>query len=117
MTIERWRTPEAEAYRKLYKTKHWQVLRRRALLRDGFRCQHNGCGAMLKQGRSHPHSAVVHHIEPHKGDLDLFFDYNNLQAVCWTCHSGHIQSIEARGYDTTIGDDGWPVDPKHRGNQ
>jgi 5-methylcytosine-specific restriction protein A len=116
MVIERWRTPEAEGYRKLYKSKAWRHLRQRVLLRDGYRCQHNGCGTMLKRGRTSPASAVVHHLKPHKGDVDLFFDYGNLQAVCWTCHSGHIQSIEARGYDTTIGDDGWPVDPSHKGN-
>lgn len=93
------------------------MLRERALLRDGFRCQHKQCGAILKRGRSDPQSAVVHHITPHKGNLDLFFDLNNLQSVCWTCHSGDIQSIEARGFDTQIGDDGWPIDPKHKGNK
>jgi 5-methylcytosine-specific restriction enzyme A len=114
---EDWRTPEATQYRKLYQTKAWRMLRERVLLRDQFTCQHKGCGAMLKRGRNHERSAVVHHLKPHKGDLDLFFDYNNLQAVCWTCHSGDIQSIEAKGYDTTIGDDGWPIDPKHVGNK
>ncbi|NCW04317.1 MAG: HNH endonuclease [Rhodobacteraceae bacterium] len=58
-------------------------------------------------------SAVVHHLKPHKGDLELFFDLHNLQSVCWTCHSGDIQSTEAMGYDRIIGADGWPIDPKH----
>jgi 5-methylcytosine-specific restriction endonuclease McrA len=113
--IERWRTPEATEYRKLYQTKQWQQLRRRVLLRDGYRCQHKQCGALLKRGRTDARSAVVHHIIAHKGDLDLFFDYNNLVSTCWKCHSGDIQSIEARGYDTQIGENGWPIDPKHRG--
>ena len=64
-------------------------------------------------GRDHPCSAVVHHLEPHKGDLELFFDLDNLQSVCWTCHSDDIQSTEARQYDSTIGADGWPIDPRH----
>lgn len=115
--MDKWRTPEADEYRKLYGTKHWKVLREQALLRDGFKCQHKGCNAMLKRGRSHPRSAVVHHLKPHKGNLDLFFDLNNLQSVCWTCHSGDIQSIEAKGFDVTIGTDGWPIDPNHPANQ
>lgn len=113
--MEKWRTDEANEYRPLYKSKAWRLLRSRVLVRDGYRCQHKGCGAMLKLGRNHPRSAVVHHIKPHKGDLDLFHDLNNLQAVCWTCHSGHIQSIEARGFDATIGADGWPTDQRHPG--
>jgi len=108
-----YRTDEAAAYRKLYRTKHWQLLRRDILLRDAFRCQHKGCGVMLKDGRSGDRSAVVHHIKPHKGDLVLFFDPDNLQAVCKGCHDGDIQSIEAMGFDKTIGPDGWPVDPAH----
>jgi hypothetical protein len=81
--------------------------------RDAYRCQHAGCGVHLQAGRRSPHSAVVHHLKPHKGDLELFFDLDNLQSVCWTCHSGDIQSTEALGYDRTIGNDGWPIDPKH----
>ena len=115
--IEKWRTPEAAEYRKLYQTKAWRILREQALLRDGYRCQHKRCGVTLKRGRADPRSAVVHHLKPHKGEHDLFFDLDNLQAVCWTCHSGDIQSAEARGYDTQIGDDGWPIDPSHPGRQ
>jgi 5-methylcytosine-specific restriction protein A len=107
------RSEEAQTYRTLYSSKHWKTLRRQALTRDAYQCQHSGCGAHLQAGRDHPRSAVVHHLKPHKGDLELFFDLDNLQSVCWTCHSGDIQSMEARGYDSTIGVDGWPTDPKH----
>jgi 5-methylcytosine-specific restriction protein A len=110
---DEWRTAEAAEYRKLYSTKQWRILREQALLRDGFRCQHKGCGVILKRGRTSPRSAVVHHIKPHKGDLELFYDINNLSSVCWTCHSGDIQSIEGKGFDTEIGEDGWPTDPNH----
>ena len=114
--MDKWRTPEAVEYRKLYGRKQWRILRERALFRDGFMCQHKGCKALLKRGTRHPRSAVVHHLKPHKGDLDLFFDIDNLQSVCWTCHSGSIQSIENRGFDVTIGEDGWPIDPGHMAN-
>lgn len=113
--MDKWRTPEAAEYRKLYQSKQWRILREQALLRDLFKCQHKGCNAQLKRGRSNPRSAVVHHVKPHKGNLDLFFDLDNLQSVCWACHSGDIQSIENRGFDVTIGDDGWPIDPQHPG--
>ena len=115
--MESWRSDEAAESRKLYSRKQWRILRERALLRDGFMCQHKGCKALLKRGTRHPRSAVVHHLKPHKGDLDLFFDINNLQSVCWTCHSGSIQSIENRGFDVTIGEDGWPIDPDHAANK
>ena len=115
--MDKWRTPEASEYRRLYQTKAWQVLRRRVLLRDGYRCQHKSCGAMLKRGRTDAASAVVHHIVAHKGNLDLFFDYENLISTCWTCHSGDIQRAEYYGFELDIGDDGWPIDPRHRGNK
>ena len=111
--MDKWRTPEAQAYRKLYQTKQWRHLREVVLLRDAFQCQR--CGCFLKRGKTQPQSAVIHHIKAHKGDLDLFHDPDNLQAVCWSCHSGVIQSEEARGYSTEIGQDGWPVDADHPG--
>lgn len=112
--MDKWRTPEAEQYRKLYQAKQWRVLREHVLLRDRFTCQR--CKCFLKRGRSHPQSAVVHHIKAHKGDLDLFFDINNLVSTCKACHDGPIQSAEARGYDTTISESGWPEDPSHPAN-
>lgn len=107
------RSDDAEQYRKLYFTKVWRTLRGQVLLRDGYRCQHKGCGVNLTSGRRQRNSAVVHHVTAHKGDLDLFYDISNLLAVCWRCHSGDIQSGEALGYDTEIGADGWPTDPAH----
>ena len=107
------RSSEAREWRRLYASKQWATLRRQALTRDGFKCQR--CGVILTDGRRSPRSAVVHHIEAHKGNAELFFDLANLEAVCWTCHSGAIQSEEVLGYDATIGPDGWPVDPKHPG--
>lgn len=29
---------------------------------------------------------VVDHIIPHRGDQDKFWDYDNWQALCKTCH-------------------------------
>ena len=60
---------------------------------------------------------VVHHRIAHKGDWSLFTDYDNLEALCKRCHDSEAQSIERRGYNNRIGDDGWPVDPDHPSNK
>ena len=87
------RSSSAVEYRKMYMTKRWRILRDKILVRDNYQCQHKGCGQFLQPGRNHPRSAVVHHLVPHKGDHGLFYSPNNLQAVCWTCHSGDIQNL------------------------
>nr|WP_246671331.1 HNH endonuclease [Mesorhizobium sp. 8] len=73
------------------------------------------CGA---EGRITP-ATVVDHIVRHNGSEALFFDYENTQSLCdaapWRCHSSRKQSIERRGFDTTIGVDGWPLDARHPG--
>jgi 5-methylcytosine-specific restriction protein A len=38
------------------------------------------------QGRLTP-AYVVDHIKDHKGDYDLFWDTNNWQSLCASCHS------------------------------
>ena len=105
------RSTQAKEYRRLYQSKQWRVLRSEILPRDLFIFQR--CRILLVGGRADPRSAVVHHKRAHKGDVKLFYDSSNLQAVCWSCYSGAIQSEEVLGYDTTIGADGWPVDDRH----
>jgi 5-methylcytosine-specific restriction endonuclease McrA len=38
----------------------------------------------------------VDHITPHRGDLKLFWQRSNWQALCTPCHSGRKQSQEKR---------------------
>ena len=59
---------------------------------------------------------VVDHIVPHKGDYQLFW-YGELQSLCAPCHNKEKQQLEHRGYTTTIGADGWPVDARHPVNR
>ena len=40
---------------------------------------------------------VVDHIIPHKGDVRLFNDKNNLQPLCAHCHNVHKAMEEAVG--------------------
>jgi len=44
------------------------------------------CVLCLKAGKIRA-SEVTDHIIPHKGDMALFWDRTNWQALCWRCHS------------------------------
>ncbi|NMB34825.1 MAG: HNH endonuclease [Firmicutes bacterium] len=54
-------------------------LRKRVLLK------HPLCAECKRQGRV-TKATVVDHIIPHKGNPELFWDENNLQALCKPCH-------------------------------
>ena len=59
---------------------------------------------------------VVDHIEPHRGDPELFWDQENWQGLCATDHSAAKQAQEKgsglRGCDGR----GVPLDPAHPWN-
>ncbi len=57
-------------------------------------------------------ATVADHIEPHRGDPDKFWS-GELQSLCASHHNKTKQSIERRGYDSAVGEDGWPSDPAH----
>jgi 5-methylcytosine-specific restriction protein A len=102
------RTPEAERYRRLYRTAAWQRLRL-AQLRSQPLCERCIASDVVEV------ATTVHHRVAHKGDETLFWDLNNLESVCDPCHNGPIQSEERLGYSKEIGTDGWPVDARHPG--
>jgi 5-methylcytosine-specific restriction endonuclease McrA len=56
---------------------------------------------------------VVHHVKPHRGDWRLFADPANWESLCKKCHDSAEQSVERRGYDKGVGEDGWPADARH----
>jgi len=103
---EQARSPEAQAYRKWYKTYRWQQRRKRQLDANPL------CANCLKHGRTTA-ATVADHIEPHKGDYEKFWN-GPLQSLCdalpWRCHSSIKQSQE-RGTRARqpIGTDGWPM--------
>ena len=71
----------ARAYQYLYYTKGWKKHTRAAVLqRDPM------CKDPFKIGCHNP-STDADHIIPHRGDVKLFFDLNNLQGLCKSCHS------------------------------
>lgn len=88
----------AAPWRAWYNTARWRKLRLRVLLRDLYTCQMPSCG------RIEPRTSqlVCDHVKPHRGDEALFWDENNLQTLCKTCHDTLKQreeqgSLQQRG--------------------
>lgn len=55
-------------------------------------------------------ATVVDHRVPHRGDMELFWDTDNWQALCKPCHDSHKQSIERGGSGRQrVGIDGLPI--------
>jgi 5-methylcytosine-specific restriction protein A len=62
-------------------------------------------------------ATVADHLLGHRdGESWDEFILAPLQSLCASCHSRLKQGIERRGFDTTIGADGWPTDPAHPTN-
>lgn len=59
---------------------HWRKARRAYLLENPL------CVHCLKRGKRTP-ANEVDHITPHEGDMTLFWDESNWQALCKPCHS------------------------------
>lgn len=85
----------------------WVKLRKQALERDKWLCQH-----CLKQGMPtplgvKPRDHEVDHVTPKaKGGTD---DLSNLQSLCPDCHHEKTARDEGWNRSATIGVDGWPV--------
>jgi 5-methylcytosine-specific restriction protein A len=75
-----------------YHSARWQKLRQEVLIRDLYTCQQTG--VILTTGRDAPNAAVVHHKVPHRGDEQLFWDINNLEAVSKAYHDSEAQREE-----------------------
>lgn len=54
--------------------------------RAGYLRRHPLCAACFSRKRYTP-ATEVDHIVPHKGDFELFWDPNNHQGLCKSCHS------------------------------
>lgn len=63
------------AFRALYKTAAWASMRENQLAREPF-CRTCGYDA-----------TTADHVIPHRGNLELFYDVDNLQSLCHSCHS------------------------------
>jgi 5-methylcytosine-specific restriction enzyme A len=62
-------------------------------------------------------ATIVDHKIPHKGDYDLFWNQDNWQSLCASCHSGVKRIQENHGYSQQCGVDGVPIDAGHPWNK
>jgi 5-methylcytosine-specific restriction protein A len=104
------RSAEAAEYRKMYRTAQWQDIRRRRLTIEPL------CRICAAKGLTIA-ASVCDHIKPHRGDVALFFDFNNTQSLCAPCHDIDKGHIEAHGFSKAVGADGYPTDPLHPMNR
>lgn len=66
-------------WRHLYRTSRW--LRARLL----WLANNPLCAECERNGQTQE-ASVVDHIQPHRGDLSLFWDATNWQSLCLSCH-------------------------------
>ncbi len=64
--------------------------------RAAYLRRHPVCKMCEQQGHLVP-ASVVDHINPHKGDRTLFWDSENWQSLCKTCHDSAKQSEDRTG--------------------
>ena len=57
------------------------------------------CGCIVTDGRIHPRSAVIDHLQPHDGNEALKWDQDNLWLVCKRDHDTHCQTYDKKGGD------------------
>lgn len=96
-------------WRNWYKRKAWRDRRAHQLALQPL------CEWCLKKGLVTP-ATEVHHSIPHRGEYNLFIN-GELVSLCKHCHDSDAQRLEQRGYDDSIGQDGWPIDPRHPANR
>jgi len=86
---------KSEPWRAWYHSARWKKLRIEGLKRDGWHCQ--GAGVALTGRYPAANAPVVDHKIPHRGNADLFWNIDNLQAVARSWHDSTKQSMERRG--------------------
>ncbi len=97
-----YRSEEAKAYRLLYKRVSWKRLRDEHLRGEPL------CVYCKKSGEI-TSADLVDHIKPHRGNIRLFLDPENLQSLCEPHHSGHKQREELGQKVIHFDANGWPI--------
>lgn len=59
---------------------------------------------------------MADHVEPHRGDEQLFF-YGELQSLCAAHHNSYKQRLERSGRVIGCDTNGNPIDPNHHWNK
>jgi hypothetical protein len=97
-----------EKYPELYGSSAWRSLRKQAFERDGYEC------CLCHRLTSNP---IADHRAPHNGNRELFFNLDNVQTLCPSCHSGIKRMQETHGYSAACDENGRPVDKNHPWNR
>lgn len=77
------------AQRSGVKRKEWDFIRQAFLAENRFCAEH-----LKRKPPEHVEATVVDHIVAHRGDLEAFFDHENLQALCAPCHSRKTVNVD-----------------------
>jgi hypothetical protein len=80
--------------------------------RETFLNHHPLCAYCERDGRVTA-ATVVDHKTPHRGDQDLFWNRDNWQPLCASCHSSFKQQLEKSGATQGCDAAGMPMDPGH----
>lgn len=94
---------------RLYDTVRWKRRRARQLRDEPL------CRLCLALHNVVTGATVADHIEPHRGDPELFWN-GELQSLCDSCHSSLKQQQERSGRFEGSDLDGNPIDPAHPWN-
>jgi len=84
----------------------WQKARKHYLAKHPLCEMHSSKGQYV-------YATVVDHIRPHRGDMALFWDSSNWQALCKACHDRIKQAYEKSGRLSGCNKSGVPIDPSH----
>jgi 5-methylcytosine-specific restriction protein A len=97
--------PVRRPLEQLYEHRRWRRIHRQQIQRKPVceMCERRGLLAA---------ATVVDHVIPHKGDINRFW-LGPFQSLCATCHNADKHVQELHGFSDRIGQDGWPVDPRH----
>jgi uncharacterized protein YlaI len=96
-------------WQKLYKSRRWEHRSQRNLQAHKYLCQE-----CLKNGKTVP-ATLSHHVREYQPSFsELDFWYGELTALCHDCHFRiHYGHEVNRDFETDIGVDGFPIDPRH----
>lgn len=93
-------------HRRMYDSVRWRKARRMWL------AEHPVCAMCARQGRTTA-ANTVDHIRPHDDDYDKFWDMDNWQSLCSTCHNSIKQQQERHGFSQAADINGLPIDSGH----
>ena len=94
----------------MYDTTRWRKVRIRHLN------EYPLCALCARQGVD-TEATVVDHVVEHKGNYDLFWNQDNWQSLCASCHSGIKRMQEHHGYSQACDENGISLDKNHPWNK